>query len=261
MSTTEAASPGERLQKVLSRAGVASRRQVEGYILKGRLRVNGEVVEDLGRRVDIYRDVVSLDGNVLQLDTDRRYILFHKPTGMVTSLADDRGRTDLQGLLGEVGERVFPVGRLDYDSSGLLVLTNDGDAANVLAHPSFGVEKTYVVSVKGAVSNKTLTQLAAGVELDDGVIAADSVQRIDQPRAGKTLLEITLHSGKNRIVRRMCAAVGHDVLTLQRRRFGPFHLGGLKPGQWREFSPAERHQLATLVELATAAKTTSEGAS
>ncbi len=258
MSSTDHTETGERLQKVLSRAGVASRRQVEGYILRGRIRVNGEVVEDLGRRVDIHRDVVSLDDTTLQLDTERRYILFHKPTGMVTSLADDRGRLDLQGVLHEVGERVFPVGRLDFDSSGLLVLTNDGEAANILAHPSFGVEKSYVVTVSGSVSNKTLTRLTTGVDLEDGPIAADQARRIDQPRSGKTMLEITLHSGRNRIVRRMCAAVGHDVLTLQRRRFGPFHLGGLKPGQWREFSPEERHQLATLVELAVSAKKASE---
>ena len=260
MSSAESDPAGERLQKVLSRAGVASRRQVEAYIQRGRISVNGEVVEELGRRVDITRDVVSLDGTALQLDIDRRYVLFHKPTGVVTSLSDERGRPDLRNVLEEVGERLFPVGRLDYDSSGLLILTNDGEAANILAHPSFGVEKTYVVSVKGAVSNKTINTLTSGVDLEDGVIAADSVRRVDQPRSNKTLLEITLHSGKNRIVRRMCAAVGHEVLTLQRRRFGPFHLGGLKPGAWRDFTSDERHQLATLVEEARQAPSKSEGA-
>ncbi|MDR9397163.1 pseudouridine synthase [Pontimonas sp.] len=248
---TQGGSPdGERLQKVLSRAGVASRRRVESFIQQGRIRVNGDIVDELGTRVDVARDVVTLNGKALQLDIDRRYLLFHKPTKMVTSLVDDKGRSDLSGILDEVGERVYPVGRLDYDSSGLLILTNDGDAANILAHPSFGVEKTYVVSVSGAVSNKTLGELTRGVELEDGVSFADSAQRVGDPRGGKSLLEITLHSGKNRIVRRMCAAVGHEVLTLQRRKFGPFHLGGLRPGQWREFTADERHQLATLVELA-----------
>lgn len=258
MSNAEDTGDSERIQKVLSRAGVASRRAVEAYIAQGRIRVNGEVVSELGTRVDITRDTVSLDGQTLALDIDRRYVLFHKPTSMVTSLSDDRGRTDLSGVLADIGERVFPVGRLDYDSSGLLILTNDGEAANILAHPSFGVEKTYVVSVTGAVSNKTVTQLTSGVDLDDGTIAADRVMRLEPSRLGKTLLEITLHSGKNRVVRRMCAAVGHDVITLQRRRFGPFHLGGLKPGQWRDMSDKERHQLATLVELAK--NTTTKGA-
>jgi len=254
MSTDSRGTSGERLQKVLSRAGVASRRQVEAFIARGRIRVNGEVVDELGTRVDVATDVVELDGKALQLDIDRRYVVFHKPTGIVTSLSDDRNRPDLQPVLAEIGERLFPVGRLDFDSSGLLILTNDGEAANILAHPSFGVEKTYVVSVAGAVSNKTLQHLTSGVELDDGVIAADSAKRVDDSRAGKSILEITLHSGKNRIVRRMCAAVGHDVQTLQRRKFGPFHLGGLKPGQWRDFSADERHQLATLVELAKSAQ-------
>ncbi len=250
--------PGERLQKVLSRAGVASRRHVESLIAAGRIRVNGEVVTELGTRVDISSDVVELDRKVLQLDVDRRYVLFHKPTGIVTSLSDDKDRPDLTQVLDEIGERLFSVGRLDFDSSGLLILTNDGEAANILAHPSFGVEKTYRVSVQGAVSNKTLGTLTTGVELEDGVIHADEVKRLDDPRGGTTLLDITLHSGKNRVVRRMCAAVGHPVKTLQRRRFGPFHLGGLKPGQWRDFTDQERHQLATLVQLAAEAASSGE---
>ena len=237
---------GERLQKVLSRAGVTSRRHVESLIAAGRIRVNGEVVTELGTRVDITSDEVQLDKKALQLDVDRRYVLFHKPTDIVTSLSDDKGRPDLTQVLA------------DFDSSGLLILTNDGEAANILAHPSFGVKKTYRVSVQGAVSNKTLGTLTTGVELEDGIIHADEVKRLDDPRGGKTLLDITLHSGKNRVVRRMCEAVGHPVDTLQRRRFGPFHLGGLKPGQWRDFTDKERHQLATLVQLATEAARSGE---
>lgn len=243
--------PGERLQKVLSRAGVASRRHVESLMNAGRIRVNGQVVSELGTRVDISTDLVELDGTALQLDIDRRYVLLHKPTGLVTSLSDERGRPDLRSVLDDIGERLFPVGRLDFDSSGLLILTNDGEAANILAHPSFGVEKTYRVTVSGAVSNKTLGTLTTGVDLDDGRVHADEVKRLSEPRGGTSILDITLHSGKNRIVRRMCEAVGHPVQTLQRRRFGPFHLGGLKPGQWRDFTDKERHQLATLVQLAS----------
>ena len=248
MSNTEA--QGERLQKVLSRAGVASRRQVENFLVAGRIAVNGEVVTELGRRVDPARDTVSLDGQVLQLDVDRRYVLFHKPPKMVTSLKDEKGRRDLGEVIGDIGERLFPVGRLDYDTTGLLVLTNDGDAAQVLAHPSFGVEKTYVATVRGDVAASTLQSMKAGVVLEDGPIAVDQVTRVGESRQGKSILEITLHSGRNRIVRRLCEHVGHPVLTLQRKRFGPFHLGGLKLGQWRDFTPEERHELATLVELA-----------
>lgn len=248
MSNTE--TQGERLQKVLSRAGVASRRQVENFLVAGRIAVNGEVVTELGRRVDPARDSVSLDGQVLQLDVDRRYVLFHKPPKMVTSLKDEKGRRDLGEVIGDIGERLFPVGRLDYDTTGLLVLTNDGDAAQVLAHPSFGVEKTYVATVRGDVATSTLQSMKAGVVLDDGPIAVDQVTRVGESRLGKSILEITLHSGRNRIVRRLCEHVGHPVLTLQRKRFGPFHLGGLKLGQWRDFTPEERHELATLVELA-----------
>lgn len=248
MSNTEA--QGERLQKVLSRAGVASRRQVENFLVAGRIAVNGEVVTELGRRVDPARDTVSLDGQVLQLDVDRRYVLFHKPPKMVTSLKDEKGRRDLGEVIDDIGERLFPVGRLDYDTTGLLVLTNDGDAAQVLAHPSFGVEKTYVATVRGDVATSTLQSMKAGVVLDDGPIAVDQVTRVGESRQGKSILEITLHSGRNRIVRRLCEHVGHPVLTLQRKRFGPFHLGGLKLGQWRDFTPEERHELATLVELA-----------
>jgi 23S rRNA pseudouridine2605 synthase len=248
MSNTEA--QGERLQKVLSRAGVASRRQVENFLVAGRIAVNGEVVTELGRRVDPARDTVSLDGQVLQLDVDRRYVLFHKPPKMVTSLKDEKGRRDLGEVIGDIGERLFPVGRLDYDTTGLLVLTNDGDAAQVLAHPSFGVEKTYVATVRGDVAASTLQSMKGGVVLDDGPIAVDQVTRVGESRQGKSILEITLHSGRNRIVRRLCEHVGHPVLTLQRKRFGPFHLGGLKLGQWRDFTPEERQELATLVELA-----------
>ncbi|MFZ9087994.1 MAG: pseudouridine synthase [Pontimonas sp.] len=241
---------GERLQKVLSRAGVASRRQVEQFLLAGRITVNGEVVTELGRRVNASTDVVSLDGRVLQLDVERRYVMVNKPPKMVTSMSDDKGRRDLGEFVEEIGERLFPVGRLDYDTTGLLLLTNDGDAAQVLAHPSFGVEKTYVATVRGDVASKTLQKMKTGVDLDDGPIAVDHAVVVGEPRGGRTILEITLHSGRNRIVRRLCEALGHPVVTLQRRRFGPFHLGGLKLGAWRDLTAEERHQLATLVELA-----------
>ena len=240
----------ERLQKVLSRAGVASRRKVEVLLAQAKIRVNGQVVTELGTRVDPAVDTVAVGGKVISLNPALRYVLLHKPTKVVTSLSDDKGRPDLQIFLDKIGERLFPVGRLDFDTSGLLILTNDGDAANILAHPSYGVHKSYLASVTGAVSQRALKNLRNGVTLDDGVvIAADKVSVVSQ-QGKSTLLDITLHSGQNRVVRRMCEAVGHPVVTLHRTSFGPFHLGGLKSGEYRDFDTDERHTLATLVERA-----------
>jgi 23S rRNA pseudouridine2605 synthase len=240
----------ERLQKVLSRAGVASRRKVEILLSQGKIRVNGQVVTELGTRVDPAVDVVAVGGTVISLNPELRYVLLHKPAKVVTSLSDEKGRPDLQMFLDKIGDRLFPVGRLDFDTSGLLILTNDGDAANILAHPSFGVHKSYLATVTGSVSHKALKTLREGVTLDDGVvITADKVSVVSQ-KGNKTLLDITLHSGQNRVVRRMCEAVGHPVVTLHRTSFGPFHLGGLKSGEFRDFDTSERHTLATLVERA-----------
>jgi 23S rRNA pseudouridine2605 synthase len=240
----------ERLQKVLSRAGVASRRKVEILLAQGKIRVNGQVVTELGTRVDPVSDVVAVNGRVISLNPALRYVLLHKPIHVVTSLSDDKGRPDLQIFLEKIGDRLFPVGRLDFDTSGLLILTNDGDAANILAHPSFGVHKSYLATVTGSVSQKALKTLRAGVTLDDGlVIAADKVSVVSQ-QGTQTLVDITVHSGQNRVVRRMCEAVGHPVITLHRTSFGPFHLGGLKSGEFRDFDTDERHTLATLVERA-----------
>lgn len=255
MSTTDDLGPSEgpeRLQKVLSRAGVASRRTVENWILSGRISVNGEIVTQLGTRVDPTIDRVQVDGKTISLNPDMRYVLFHKPTKVVTTLSDDKGRSDLRPFLDRIGQRLFPVGRLDYDTSGLLLLTNDGEAANVLAHPSFGVSKTYLATVTGDLAPASLKALREGVTLDDGtVIAADRVVVKNTGSSSKTLLEITLHSGQNRVVRRMCEAIGHPVVSLHRTTFGPFHLGGLKAGQFRDLGLEERHTLATLVAEAT----------
>lgn len=254
MSTTDqdtSAEGPERLQKVLSRAGVASRRKVEILITQGRISVNGRVVDELGTRVAIATDIVEVDGKAISLNPDMRYVLLHKPTRVVTSLSDDKGRLDLRVFLDKIGERLFPVGRLDFDTSGLLVLTNDGDAAHVLAHPSFGVHKSYSAMVSGDVSQRALKTLRHGVTLDDGVVVhADKVSVVGSPESAQTLVEITLHSGQNRVVRRMCESVGHPVITLHRTSFGPFHLGGLKSGEFRDFDAEERHALATLVERA-----------
>jgi pseudouridine synthase len=229
---------GERLQKVIAAAGVASRRVAENLIVEGRVTVNGQVVDALGRRVDPATDAISVDGVPVQIDSSRRYIVLNKPTGVVSSLQDERGRRDLTEFVDRYEERLFNVGRLDTETSGLLVLTNDGDLAHVLAHPSFGVQKTYIAKVHGNVNPAVVQRLTEGVELEDGPIKADKVRLLESSR-GESLVEITLHSGRNRIVRRMLEAVDHPVLELVRRSFGPLHLGSLPPGKMRELGTVE----------------------
>ena len=243
---------GERLQKVLAQAGVASRRVGEDMIVAGRVRVNGEVVTELGTRVDIETDLVDVDGIAVQLDTSKRYVMINKPTGVVSSMNDDRGRPDLRRFVEQWEERLYNVGRLDADTSGLLVMTNDGALAHVLAHPSFGVTKVYIAKVEGKVTPQTIATLTRGIELDDGPIAADKARLLDvsdgrgRDGAATSLIELTLHSGRNRIVRRMRAAVGHPVVELGRRQFGPLNLGTLPVGQARELTKVERGAVLTL---------------
>lgn len=241
-----------RLQKVLANAGVASRRVAEEMIVSGRVRVNGVVADELGTRIDPTKDLVDVDGVAVQLDQSKRYVMLNKPTGVVSSMKDDRGRPDLRRFTKEWPERLYNVGRLDADTSGLLVLTNDGELAHVLAHPSFGVTKVYIAKVEGRVTPQTIQKLTRGIELEDGPIAADKARLLSSSAAGGgSLVELTLHSGRNRIVRRMMAAVGHPVVELVRRQFGPLHLGTLPAGQARELTKVERGALLTLARRAT----------
>jgi len=244
--TGDAANEGERLQKVLAAAGVASRRVSEQYIVEGRVEVNGETVTELGRRVDVARDKVSVDGIAVQLDPGKRYVMLNKPTGVVSSLRDEKGRRDLREYTRAYPERLFNVGRLDADTSGLLLLTNDGELAHVLAHPSFGVTKTYIATVAGVATPAVMRTLEKGLELDDGPIAADRARIVGEASRDRTLVELTLHSGRNRIVRRMLDHVGHPVLELVRRQFGPLHLGTLGIGRARDLTKVELGQLLTL---------------
>jgi 23S rRNA pseudouridine2605 synthase len=241
----DAAPEGERLQKVLAAAGVASRRVVEQYMVAGRVSVNGEVVTELGRRIDPAVDHVEVDGQAVQLDPAKRYLMLNKPTGVVSTMSDEHGRPDLRRWTDELEDRVYNVGRLDADTSGLLLLTNDGELAHVLAHPSFGVEKTYIATVRGTPTAATLKRLRAGIELDDGPIKADRIRVTGESR-GRAIVELTLHSGRNRIVRRMLDAVGHPVQELVRRQFGPLHLGSLQVGRIRDLDTVEVGRLLTL---------------
>lgn len=244
---------GVRLQKALANAGVASRRVSEQLIVEGRVRVDGEVVTELGSRIDPETALIEVDGTVIQLDQSKRYVMLNKPTGVVSTMKDENGRPDLRQYTQDWDERLYNVGRLDAETSGLLVLTNDGDLAHVLAHPSFGVTKVYIAKVSGRVTAQTISRLTKGIELDDGPIAADKARLLDTSGgdAGTSLVELTLHSGRNRIVRRMMAAVGHPVVELVRRQFGPLHLGTLPAGRARELTTVERGALLTLARAAT----------
>ena len=227
---------GERIQKVLARAGVASRRAVEEMIVRGRIRVNGERVA-LGRRIDAAKDIVEVDGSRVPLSTDLAYYLVNKPVGVVTTAHDEEGRETVMDLL-EVEVRVFPVGRLDMDSEGAVLLTNDGELAQRLTHPSFGVPKTYLVEASGSVKEKSLRALARGVELDDGVTAPAEVRLVEKNPNG-TLVEMSITEGRNRQIRRMFDAVGHPVRRLVRTAIGPLMLGRLKPATYRKLRPDE----------------------
>ena len=241
---------GIRLQKALANAGVASRRVIEQYIVEGRIRVNGRTVTELGTRVDPDTDRIDVDGTAVQLDVTKRYVMLNKPTGIVSTMKDESGRPDLRRFTKQWPERLYNVGRLDAETSGLLILTNDGDLAHVLAHPSFGVTKVYIAKVDGIVTAQTISSLLKGIELEDGPIKADKARLLDTSGSaagrGSSLVELTLHSGRNRIVRRMMAAVGHPVDELVRRQFGPLHLGTLPVGETRELTKIERGALLTL---------------
>jgi len=216
---------GERLQKVLARAGLGSRRVCEELIADGRVTVNGEVAR-LGRRVDPERDAVALDGVPVIVRDDFVYYVLNKPTGYVSTASDPEGRPTVVELV-PATPRVFPVGRLDYDTEGLLLLTNDGDLTHLLTHPSFGVVKTYLAEVEGDPAPAAVRALREGVELDDGLTAparVNVVQRRDETSA----VELGIHEGRNRQVRRMCEAVGHPVVRLVRVRIGPLRDGSLK---------------------------------
>lgn len=221
-----------RLQKVLASRGVGSRRACEALIAGGRVLVNGEVAA-LGRRVDPAADRVTIDGAPIAIRPDLVYYAVNKPAGVVTTSSDPHGRRTVVGLV-PPHPRVYPVGRLDADSEGLLLLTNDGELTFRLTHPRFGVEKEYLVAVEGNLSPAALRRLRQGVELDDGLSAPATVSAV----AGGGL-RFTIHEGRNRQVRRMCAAVGHPVTRLVRTRIGPIRNGGLAPGEWRELSERE----------------------
>jgi len=224
----------DRLQKIIAQAGFCSRRAAEKLILDGKVAVDGKIVRELGAKADSNQKIV-VDGKILASNAQKIYILLNKPRGYVSTAHDERNRKKVTDLLGKnFQERVYPVGRLDLNSEGLILLTNDGDLTNLLIHPRYEVEKTYRARISGDLTEKKLDLLRAGIELDDGLTAPAEIYLLD-----KDLVEITIHEGRNRQVRRMFSAVGCDVKRLQRIKFANLTLDGLKIGQFRELSADE----------------------
>ncbi|QDS34549.1 pseudouridine synthase [Brevibacillus brevis] len=233
----------ERLQKVLAHAGVASRRHCEELIAQGKVQVNGQVVREKGIKVDPLKDKIVVNGQQVKLE-QHVYLLLYKPTGVITSVTDPRGRRVVIDLLKGIKERVYPVGRLDYDTSGLLLLTNDGELANRLAHPSYEIDKVYRAWVKGIPSQDEVRKLATGIRLEDGMTSPGQSKLLKtESSSQRALVELTIHEGRNRQVRRMCEAIGHPVLTLERIRLGFLTLDGLKPGEFRKLTQEEVESL------------------
>lgn len=231
-----------RLAKYLAQAGVASRRKAEEMIEQKRVKVNGVIVDTQGIKIDPERDVVEVDGQVVNKCNDKIYILLNKPAGYISSVYDPQGRPTVVQLVKEVKTRIYPVGRLDFDTEGLLLLTNDGDFTNLMLHPRYEITKTYEALVKGMVGREALEKLKKGVLLEDGITAPARVKILRKGK-DKTLLELKIHEGRKRQVKRMCREIGHPVLKLKRTSFGFLNLDGLSAGEYRYLTPDEVEKL------------------
>lgn len=240
----------ERLQKILAQAGQASRRKAELMITAGRVKVNGQVVTELGTRADPDKDRIELDGKAVRVPRAWTYILLHKTAGVVTTASDEFDRKTVMDLVKGIDARLFPVGRLDLDAEGLLLLTNDGDLAAALTHPAGEIPKTYRVKVKGTPTEPSLERLRKGVELEDGLATASFVHRYDAggPKASRdnVWIELTVTEGRNHLVKRMFEAIGHPCIRLRRISFANLDIEGVRPGQWRNLRGPELHKLKAL---------------
>ena len=235
----------ERLQKVIAHAGVASRRKAEELIKEGKVKVNDKVVKELGVKVSS-NDKIEVQG--VQVEREKPvYFLLYKPRGVISSVSDDKGRKVATDFFPYIPERIYPVGRLDYDTSGLLLMTNDGEFANVLMHPASQVEKVYVAKLKGIPSREAIKSLERGIKLEDGKTAPARIKLLSMERTKNTsIFEISIHEGRNRQVRRMFEAIGHPVMKLKRERYGFLTLQGLSAGEARELTPHEVKQLRVM---------------
>ncbi|MCI1914665.1 MAG: rRNA pseudouridine synthase [Bifidobacteriaceae bacterium] len=240
---------GIRLQKVLASAGLGSRRKAEEMILDGRVEVDGELVTELGSRVDPDKQQIRVDGSRIHVNDKHITLALNKPKKVLSTMDDPKGRWTLRDIIGDKYERIFHMGRLDYDSEGLILMTNDGELSQHVMHPSYEIQKTYIATLEGKISGGTLRRLVTtGVDLDDGFIKFDKAALIDS-RRDQSVVRVVLHSGKNRIVRRMFGAIGYPVTRLVRTHIGPIALGDLKPGSYRVLSATEVKSLEKQVGL------------
>ncbi|MED4602465.1 pseudouridine synthase [Paenibacillus validus] len=235
----------ERLQKVLAEAGIASRRKCEELITAGRVQVNDQVVTTLGVKVDASQDLIKVDGRPIRKQS-KVYVMFNKPKGVITSAEDPEGRKTVTDFFKHLKERIYPIGRLDYDTEGLLLLTNDGEFAHLLTHPKHHVPRTYLATVKGVPHGSLLDKLRDGIKLEDGMTSPAEVEYQDvNPEKNETVVKITIYEGRNRQVRRMFEAIHHPVVKLKRVQFGPLQLTGVPRGKSRSLTPHEVDELRT----------------
>lgn len=234
-----------RLQKYMALCGVASRRKSEEMILQGRVKVNEEVIDKLGVSIEPERDIVKIDNKPIKIEKRKIYIILNKPVGYVTTVSDEHGRRKVLDLVQEINERIYPVGRLDYDSSGLLILTNDGDLAYKLTHPSSNISKKYIAKIKGTPTRDELDRFRKGIEID-GYVTAKARIDIIRRYVDCTIVQIEIHEGKNRQIRKMCEKINHPVIDLMRVEIGNIKIGKLKPGEWRHLSKYEVEYLKKL---------------
>ncbi|MGC6584450.1 pseudouridine synthase [Paenibacillus sp. Dod16] len=240
----------ERLQKIMAQAGVASRRKCEELILEGKVQVNGETVTELGTKADPAQDIITVSGKPIK-NEKKVYIMLNKPKGVITSASDPEGRKIVSDYLKGIKERVYPIGRLDYDTEGLLLLTNDGEFANLLSHPKYHVPKTYLATVKGVPHGTELDKLRQGIMLEDGMTSPAEVEYKDvDPDNKQSVISITIHEGRNRQVRRMFEAISHPVTRLKRISYGDLLLQNLKRGLYRHLTADEINQLLHMAKAA-----------
>lgn len=235
----------ERLQKYMARAGVASRRKCEELIRKGCVKINGHIITDMGIKVDPDVDIIQVNGKVIKPTEKKIYILLNKPVGYITSVKDQFNRPTVMDLIGHKTDRLYPVGRLDYDTSGLLILTNDGEITYKLTHPSHEIRKTYIAVLKGVPDEEDLNQFRNGLKIDNYVTSPAKIE-ILKSFDNKAIAKIEIHEGKNRQIRKMCKKIGHPVISLKRVAIGNITLKGLKEGQWRYLSDTEIEYLRKL---------------
>ena len=240
----------ERLQKYMARCGVASRRKCEEIILSNKVKINDNIVNELGVKIDPSKDKVFYNGKRILPEENKLYIMLNKPEGYITSVKDEKGRKTILDLV-KVNERIYPIGRLDYDSSGLILLTNDGDIYNKIIHPRVEVEKKYIALCKGVFSDEEIKKFEIGIDIGGYITANAKIKLIDKEKDKKTnavnsLVEIIIHEGKNRQIRKMCSALGHEVITLKRVAVGDIKLGYLKRGEWRNLTEDELNYINSL---------------